>query len=520
MNSLPGHLQQMQKPEFYPHAVDQVQVIETHISWLILTGPYVYKIKKNISLDFLDYSSLENRKYFCQEEVRLNQRFAPNIYLEVTPIYQLDGELSLHPHGQTIEYAVKMKQFPPNSQLDQLITKNELHPEHVSLLANNIATIHQSLPSAPSETAFGNSTTVLDAAIDNFSTIAPLINAPKDLAQLQTLRDWTIKFVENNTGLFEERKLKGAIRECHGDLHLGNITMIDGSPVIFDCIEFNDEFRSIDVISDIAFLVMDLYSHGKGNYARRLLNQYLEITGDYQGLKLLQFYLIYRAMVRCKVESIKLHQENSTQVERYQKYLNLALQFMCTNQPALLITHGLSGSGKTVVSQLLIEQSNTIRIRSDVERKRLHGLSNLASSNDEQKKIMYSDEATHRTYEHLATLCKDILSSHNSVIVDATFLKKNARDFFAKLAIDNKVPFLIVHTEAPIELLTKWIKERQACGNDASEATIEVLKGQISRQEPLTPCEVRNSITINTEHAVNGKQLLEKINTFINTSTN
>ncbi len=508
--TLPTQLADMHHAEFYPHPVTQLDIIETHISWVVLTGEYAYKIKKSLALDFLDFSSLAQRKQYCEEELRLNKRFAPQLYLSVVRLTLDKQQLSINGNGKIIEYAVKMRQFPKQNQFNHLVDEKKLSLLHIEYLAKNLASIHQSLPRAQDNSNFGEYTSIVDAAMDNFTSLQTLIEDSEIRRQIHQLQHWTRQFSELNKSVFVERRAMGFIRECHGDLHLGNITLLDGLPVIFDCIEFNEAFRWIDVISDIAFLIMDLHHHQQYTHARHLLNLYLEITGDYQGLTLLRFYLVYRAMVRCKIEAIMLQQGGGKQAHLL-AYLKLAHTFTHAVSPTLMITHGLSGSGKSVVSQMIVDQSDTLRIRSDVERKRLYGLARTERSKPEEKGKIYSAQANTATYEHLASLAQHVILGGYNVIVDATFLKAAPRHTFYELAKKLDARFLILHTQAPIPILEKWISERFNTGQDVSEATIDILKKQLKDQEPLNENEKKYTLTIQTNQTINLNDLLSQL---------
>ncbi len=508
--ALPTQLTDMHHAEFYPHPVTQLDIIETHISWVILTGEYAYKIKKNLTLDFLDFSSLAQRKHYCEEELRLNKRFAPQLYLSVVRLTSDGQHLSINGRGKTIEYAVKMRQFPKQNQFNHLVERKKLTLAHIEHLAKNLASIHQSLPQAEDSSSFGEYTSIIDAAMDNFASLQTLIKNPELLHQIHSLQHWTQQFAESNTSIFIERKAMGFVRECHGDLHLGNITLLDELPVIFDCIEFNETFRWIDVISDISFLIMDLHYRQQHSHARYLLNLYLEITGDYQGLTLLRFYLVYRAMVRCKIEGIMLQQGRGKQTHLL-AYLKLAHAFTQSVSPTLIITHGLSGSGKSIVSQMIVEQSDTLRIRSDVERKRLYGLSRTEKSKPEEKEKIYSAQANAATYDYLSNLAQHVILSGYNVIVDATFLKAAPRRVFYELAKKLNARFLILHTQAPIPILEKWISERLSTGKDVSEATIDILKKQLQNQDPLDENEKKNTLIIQTDQTINLDNILSRL---------
>jgi hypothetical protein len=297
------------------------------------------------------------------------------------------------------------------------------------------------------------------------------------------------------------------VRECHGDLHLGNVALIDDKLVVFDCIEFNPDLRWIDVMSEVAFTTMDLQERDRPSYAFRFLNRYLEITGDYEGISVLRFYLTYRAMVRAKVRSIRANQQGLDSIARDQAkeeslaYLRCAKKYAMERSPALLITHGLSGSGKTTVSQTILETIGAIRVRSDVERKRLFQADPLARVKNGIGEGMYGKAAGERTYKRLAELAGQMLQAGWPVIVDAAFLKKNQRDLFHDLAVKNNAPFLILNCQAKKALLKARIRERGRKGTDASDADIAVLEHQLKNYQPPAAAEEAYTLTIDLERA-------------------
>lgn len=511
-SSLPAHLADMLDPRFYHHPVTAIQVVETHISWVVLTGEFVYKIKKDVRLPFLDFSSLAKRKHYCEEELRLNRRYAPEIYLSLVSITQQHSAIALDGDGKVIEYAIKMHQFDRQGQFDHCIARGSITLKHMDTLAENLARIHDSLPSTPEDSSFGNLSSIKQAALENFSTLHELVHDNLALTTLSQVNAWTNQFCDTHRDLFDERKANGFIRECHGDLHLGNITLIDGAPVIFDCIEFNEEFRWIDVINDLAFLIMDLHRLQRPDMAQHVLNHYLEITGDYRGLRLMRFYLVYRAMVRCKVAAITAQQHHELDSDkRYQDYLNLALKFTHPACAHLLITHGLSGSGKSILSQMLVDHSESIRVRSDVERKRLFGLTALASSSAEEKAELYSSQANENTYQRLKHCAEDILAANYSAIIDATFIKAQPRKTFHDLARQLGVNFVIISTTAPVAQLRAWVLARQQAGKDASEATLDILEKQIATAEELDADEKQNVVTVATDEPIDTTCVLAAI---------
>ena len=472
-------------------SVKSVRLVETHISWVLLAGHYAYKIKKAVDLGFLDFSSLEARRFYCEEEIRLNCRLAPKIYLDVIAIGGSAGNAVLHAKP-AIEYAVRMRRFPASKQMDRLVTSNKILPQHLDSLAATIADFHRSLPGTDDHSSYGTAEAVYRAMQQNFEQLAPLLAHQPEEENLAVLRRASEHEYAACRHLFEQRRLLGYVRECHGDLHLGNIVLIEGQPVPFDCIEFNPELRWIDVMNEVAFTVMDLLHHQRAALAYRFLNHYLELTGDYTGIAVLNFYISYRAMVRAKVSAIRASQ--SAQAPRVivearvncTEYLDLASRCYARKQPALIITHGLPGSGKTTFAQIALERLQAIRLRSDVERKRLFGLSPLADSRVGSGIDLYGTDATQRTYSRLLDLARELLGAGYTVIVDAAFLKQNEREIFCQLAEELSLPFVIASVQAGKETLRARIKQRQQAANDASEADITVLEKLLLTYQPLS----------------------------------
>ena len=489
----------------YSHPVDRVELVETHVSWVFLAGDYAYKIKKPVHLPFLDFSTLAARRIFCEEELRLNRRTAPDIYLEVLPIAGPPDAPRIGGDGQVIEYALKMRRFSQDDLADRVVRRRELGPARVDALAAVIADFHARIPAAPVESTFGTPGQIADAALENFEELTTMVSDPAKRAVLEHLRAWTGRESARLKPIFEGRRRDGFVRECHGDLHLGNIFFDHDTPVLFDCIEFNPGFRWIDVISEVAFLVMDLREHGEEGAARRLLNAYLEISGDYQGLRVFDYYLVYRAMVRAKVAMIRLQQagadgSSSGALEgEYAKYAGLAGRIACPDRPYVVLMHGLAGSGKSTVSRILVEQCGAIRVRSDVERKRLHGLSSRARTHAQPHDGIYAPDTTQRTYDRLKNLARDIVESGHGAIVDAAFLRRAARDEFVSFVRELGVPVMIVSCQAPHDELRRRVRTREAALNDASEAGITVLENQILTEEPLAPGEMAIAVNVDAE---------------------
>ena len=457
--------------------------IQTHISWVLLAGDYAYKFKKPLKLAFLDFSTLALRKHYCEEELRLNQRYAPDLYLDVMPIYGTPEHPAWSGVGGPIEYALRMRRFDDRARLDRVCERGELSPAHLTGLARNVVAFHQSAQIARPGSAFASVATIRQQALDNLDALCAMA---KD-ATTRALRQWTEQQCRLLGPLMERRQQQGWVRECHGDLHLGNMVLRDEKVTLFDCLEFSEELRWIDVASDLAFTWVDLLAHQRPGLASWFLNEALLWSGDYASAPLLRFYAVYRALVRAKVASLRLLQVAGDASEVL-AYVALAERLAAPPPVRLVITHGLSGCGKTRATNELLQNdpnASTLRLRSDVERKRLAGLLSTAPSGSPLDGGIYSAAAQQQTYTRLHTLAGLLLRAGWSVIVDATFLKRSERDAFRALAQDLGLAFEILAPQASADQLRQRIQARSVLGHDASEATLEVLERQIRTIEPL-----------------------------------
>ena len=506
--ALPPLIKALLEPGLYPHPVEAVELIETHISYLLLAGDYAYKIKKPVNLGFLDFSTLAARRHYCEEELRLNRRTAPALYLGVVAVTGGETAPVMAGTGTTIEYAVKMRRFPQEALLDHLARNGALQPEHVDALAGTLARFHAVIDRAGGDNKAGCAQSVLDPALQNFDQIRELLDHGPAVAALDALRTWTEDAHARLADCFESRWREGFIRECHGDLHLGNVALIDGVPTPFDGIEFNAAFRWIDVMNETAFMVMDLLDHGLSRFAFRFLSDYLELTGDYAGLRVLRFYLVYRAMVRAKVALIRARQSAGGDVEAaelqrlaeqdFVHHIALAAALTATAKPALILMHGVSGSGKSTVAGVLLERLGAVRLRSDVERKRLHGLAATARTGAGLESAIYTADDTERAYRRLAELAQAGMQAGFPMIVDATFLKRWQRDQFRHLAANAGAPFAIVSCMAPEGVLRQRVTRREQENADASEAGLAVLDHQGKILDALADDELAQTIAMDT----------------------
>ncbi len=478
-------------PDAYPHPAPGLRLIETHISWVFLAGEYAYKVKKPVNLGFLDFSTLEKRRFFCEEEIRLNRRLAPEIYLDVASICGSEQAPRVDGQGEVVEWAVEMRAFPADATLDR---ETDINTVQIDAIADRVAAFHQTVSPASPESNYGTPDAVRQPIEANFTHLRSLRPPREILDHLAPTENWSRNEGARLEAAFAQRKAAGFVRECHGDLHLGNIAWADEAPIIFDGIEFNPGLRFIDVMSDVGFLAMDLHFRGRHDLAWRFLNRYLENTGDFAGLDVLLYYQVYRAMVRAKVAAIRTSQAGGDGSECL-AYLNLANRLMQPPRPALYLMYGVSGSGKTWLSQGMLERLGAIRLRSDVERKRLYG---LAPAQDSRAIVgdIYTPEAGARTLDSLLVQARALLTAGFPVIVDATFLARSWRLPFQELAKTLAVPWRIIAPEVPSEVLRRRVSERMAKGRDASEADLEVLAAQLESGEPLTQDELGHTLRL------------------------
>jgi aminoglycoside phosphotransferase family enzyme/predicted kinase len=501
---LPRLIAALRDPARYPHPADTIEVIETHISVVVLAGAFAYKLKKPVDFGFLDFRTLAARRHFCEEEVRINRRTAPQLYLDVVALRGTPDAPRFDGADEIIEFAVRMRRFPDDALLVHRVGCGGMDGAMAATLGAEIASFHAEVARADATSAFGDPDHMLASAVQNFSQMLAFPIDPPTRVRLSWLQDWTGREFDRLRGVMEARTRDGFVRECHGDLHLGNIAWIDGAPVLFDAIEFNADFRWIDVMSDLAFVLMDLLDHDLAPLAARCLDAYLEATGDFGGVALLRFHVVYRAMVRAKIATLRAHQSGMSPQDRARLghectgYLDLARRVADGKRPALVLMHGLSGTGKSVLAGALMERIGAIRVRSDVERKRLHGLEATARSGSAIGAGLYTANASEATYEHLLAVTRSVLEAGWPVIIDAAFLRRADRARFLALAESLAVPRAIVACRAPVATLRARILRRAALGTDPSEAGVEVLGRQIATAEPLTEAELRWAVEVDT----------------------
>ena len=497
---LPQLIQQMCQPRFYPHPVKEpIRLLQTHVSYVLLTGDYAYKVKKPVNFGFLDYSTLEKRHHFCQEELRLNQRTAASLYLDVVAIHQEGDSFHLDGTGEPVEYAVKMVQFPQDTLLSARYERGELTEDLIRDLAETVAAFHLRAETNDHIRSFGEVAQIRAAFDENYEQTSGYIGGPQTQQQFDQTKTYTDNFFATRGDLFQERIEQDWIRACHGDLHLNNIAYWQDKLYLFDCIEFNEPFRYVDVMYDVGFVVMDLLAKDCSNLANVFLNHYVEQTGDWEGLQLLPLYISRQAYVRAKVTSFLLNDpsvdEDAKQMASDQaaKYYRLAWSAVQAQIGKLYMMVGLSGSGKTTTARMLAGHTRAIHIRSDAVRKHLGDV----PLNQKGSDALYTSEMNQKTYDRLLTVGLKLAQEGFAVILDAKYDRQTFRQQVMEQAKATGIPLEIVHCTAPQEVLEARLNSRSG---DIADATVAVLKQQ--QLDPLTPEQQAIAFTIDTTQDV------------------
>ena len=485
----------------FPHAAVEVRVCETHLSFIVLTGDIAYKVKKALKLDFIDASSLQRRRELCEEELRINRRFAAELYLEVVPIVLIADRLAFEEVGAPVEYAVKMQQFDEREEMQTLLRTKALTATDLAGLGERIAWIHANSVVLRDANRRGTECFVRKVQ-ENLASISARAAAIDATSQVSQLSLWTETTVQARMDELVARERDGFIRECHGDLHTGNIIRWNGQLTAFDAIEFDVDLRFTDALNDAAFLWMDLIAKQHPDLAFVFLNRYLECTGDYAGVSLLPCYSVYRALVRAKVELISFEQRPSepTHADDARAFLSCAHTLSSKRHAQLVVMHGASGSGKSWLSGQLMPALPAVRIRSDLERKRLAGIESGHLFVKAPQGI-YSLEFNERTYVHLLECARRCLRGGLNVIVDAAFLKAHERLTFAAMAREEDARFSIVSCEADPQTLRSRITQRNAARNDPSDADEKVMLRQLQTMDPFAPEETTHLLRVDTRAA-------------------
>lgn len=537
--SLPEALRGLLRPSAYPHAVERVDLIATHMSWVLLTGEFAYKVKRPVRFAFADFSSPVHRAELCAEEIRLNRRFAPGLYLGVVAVREDEsGQARIGGTGPMLESAVQMRQFDRRDELDQRVAAGTVGAAEFAAFGTALAAIHAALPpllpppqqdphqdprqdpQQPPHRA--RQPTALPQPLPqtaptahilrrNYAELLRLASATRGADQalptaaLRALRHALARALRTARPALAARTAAGAIRECHGDLHLANLVLLDGRITAFDALEFEPAFRRIDVADEVAFLCADLLGHDAPQLARAFLEAYVEASGDHRLFEVLDLYLAHRALVRAKIMAIRLTAASTGEgaadpaaLARFKAYVDIAARALRAPgerpPPRLVLMHGLSGSGKTWLARQVAARLGAIHLRSDVERKRLGGLAPLDPSGSAPGAGLYGAAASQRTYARLATLARTVLGSGRSVVCDAAFLERRSRDVLRDTASDSGATVTLVRCHAPTEELRRRLRARRAAGSDPSEADESILDWQLLHAEPLQPDELAAAV--------------------------
>jgi len=505
-STLPPLIQQMLEPDFYPHPVQEpIELLQTHISFILLTGEYAYKIKKIVDFGFLDYSTLEKRRYFCEQELRMNQQQAPDLYLEVLPIIEIGDRFQLAEKEESgIEYVLKMRQFPEENLFINLFTQDKLTTKEMEELGKVVAQFHQNCPTNHEILKWGELAQIRHSIDGNYQKTQKYIGCCQTQEQYEQTKQYTDSFFETYQAVFQSRIDHHWIRECHGDLHLKNICLYQNKILLFDRIEFNEEFRFVDVMYDVAFVVMDLEGRGRADLGNRFLNTYIEQMGDWEGLQLLPFYLTRQAYVRAKVNSLILDDpavsEEQKEIAKQEaiQYYKLAWQYTRRSSGGIVMMSGLSGSGKSTTARKLSKRLNAIHIRSDAVRKHLAHVPLYEPGGEE----IYTLEMTEKTYQRLLELGLLLAKQGFWVILDAKYDQQEQRGAVIETCNSYQLPLQIIECTAPMDILQERLQHRQG---DIADATADLLTSQRAKAQPFTDDEKNYLTTIDTTQNIDNQ---------------
>jgi aminoglycoside phosphotransferase family enzyme/predicted kinase len=480
-------VERLHEPAAYPHPTAAIRLIETHISWVFLTGTFVYKLKKPIDVGFLDYTSLEKRRRFCEEEIRVSGRFAPELYLAAVPITGTPQEPHVGGDGPAIEWAVKLVQFDEADRLDARFTAGRLTAADCERLGVAIAAVEEGLAVAAAGEAWGSARSVSDAAALNLGQLRE--RRPDAADRVGRIEAWLVVRLDALADLIARRRAAGRVRECHGDLHLANLVLHNGRMTAFDAIEFSPALRWIDVANDVAFLVMDLESRGRADLAAIVRSGWMEAADDHAAARVMPVYEVYRAVVRAAVAALRA--DDAAARAETDRYLELAERLMRPRPPVLYATCGVSGSGKTTLAAGLVAAAGAVRLRSDVERKRLAGMRPTdRPATAAAVAALYDPAMTRRVYRRLADLARTLLEAGTSVVIDAACLVRWQRGELATVAREAAVPLVWLELDLPDQVVIERMAARLAAGGDPSDASPEVVRGQRAAREPISPAEL------------------------------
>jgi len=512
----PRLIEAMNKPDFYPHKPGFVETVQTHISYVFIAGDIVYKVKKPVNFGFLDFTTLEKRKFYCEEELRLNRRLAQGIYLRVDPLAINDKGIFVAGEGKTIvDYAVVMKKLPLDKMLKTLLAQGQADEKIMDTIAAKIAAFHKEAQTGGHIDEMGEIKTIRHNHEENFAQTKKYIGITISSYQYEFISAYVENFLSKNEILFKKRVSEHKIRDCHGDLHLEHICVADDI-IIYDCIEFNERFRCSDVAAEIAFFTMDLDFNGYPSYAESFARSYLKYSGDSDLLRLLDFYRCYYAYVRGKVISFRLDQKEMPENERQDiaktaaKYFELSCNYAARlEKPALILTAGLMGSGKSYQARILSKILGAEVIRTDSLRKEMLNIDPTQQRHEDFGQGIYSDEASRRTYEKIYELAAEYIKQGKPVIIDASFKKRTERQKAYALAKNLGVPFYVIECYCPDDVTKKRLDKRIRGNNSISDGRWEIFHEQKADFETIN--EFSDEFHFKIDTSANPKKDRQKI---------
>lgn len=510
----------LRQPTAYPDPVDAVEVRQTHISVVFLAGSLVYKLKKPVNLGFLDFSTVEKRRHFCDEEVRLNRRLAPEVYLGVVPVTATAGRVKLEGEGEVIDWVVKMQRLPEEATLLRRLQRGEVGVELLEVLAHKLARFHAEAEAGPRIATFGRFESVAQNIRENFAQSAPQVGITVSRPVFDRLRILHEEVLVAQRPLIEQRAAQGVPRDTHGDLHLDHIYLFPekrppADLVIIDCIEFNERFRYGDPVADMAFLTMDLTFQGRRDLAQAFAEAYFRSAGDGPGRDLLPLYVAYRAVVRGKVEGFALTEKEIPEAERARALTQSRAHWLLAlaelerpeRRPCLVLVAGLPGAGKSTLAQSLAEKTGFQVIRSDVVRKELAGQAAEKQEVSPLGEGLYTAAWTERTYAECLRRAEQLLFEGQRVLVDANFRQEQHRRLFLEAAVRWGVPVRLLVCQADPETIRNRLAQRREGPSDADWSIYQQLAGQWEEPSPVSRRALRVISTNGTREEALAKAL-------------
>ncbi len=498
----------LKNPKFYGPQVTSVQLLQTHISYVALTGTYAYKVKKPVNFGFLDFSTLDKRKYYCEEELRLNKRLCPEMYLDVLPITKKDNTLELDGNGTIVEYALKMKEFPQECIMTNMLQQGNISEETIDHLINILIDFYNTQEPTEEINKYGELPSVKENIDENFNQTKPMVDITVTKELFKFIKDHVARFFERKKDVFGRRMKDGKIYDCHGDLHSGNIVVSGDTIHIFDCIEFNDRFRICDVASDVGFLAMDLDYLNHPYLSSYFIEKYIEKSRDFDVFSVLNFYKSYRAFVRGKVHGFQLNDPHIDPITKKRllatakKYFELSAYYtrlfsldLEKNKPLLFLVAGLSGTGKSTVAHKIAVDYHATLINTDIVRKEAAGIDRFEQHHDQYNTGLYDPKKIDETYEQVMQRASTVLKKGENVVLDATFQKKKYREMAHHIAGKYHAQLIIVQCICPDLVVKKRLEERLR-KKSVSDGRWEVYQGQKTTFEPFTADE--KSLTMDT----------------------